>query len=336
MNRARANQRPRRGNRRNRRARANQMRAPVIFEPDTKYQFSRRNEDGVFILSRRKRAPPTAEQLQAKKQKKVQIKEKQNARINLSHKVIALYQHGCYMPPDFQFGPKKHSKIIAFLQAKYEQYQKHAAASSFVFRAIQRHKKNAETPHLLAHRDRRGENRNSSKRKNEEIIAICDEMLSEKKVTVKKVLAALSRSGHVCSRSTIYRIARDLMYKWTKPWYTDILTAAQKYKRFLFVKWLLAKTPEELLQLLATYLWTDEKWWDIVGPECSDYVKAATRTEAKLKNQVCFEYLYFLKLPTYCIFFCVLNFAGAKTQKQKGRRAEAGLLLGGNLLARQN
>ena len=111
---------------------------------------------------------------------------------------------------------------------------------------------------------------------------------AKKKATAKKVLTTLSRSGHICSRSIIYHIARDLMYKWTKPWYTDILTAAQKYKRFLFVKWLLDKTPEELLQLLATYLWTDEKWWDIVGPECSDYVKAATRTETKLKNQVFF------------------------------------------------
>ena len=78
------------------------------------------------------------------------------------------------------------------------------------------------------------------------------------------------------------------MFKWTKPWYTDILTKAQKYKRFLFVKWLLSKTPEELLQLLAIWLFTDEKWWDIVGPESNDYVKAATKVEAKLGNQICF------------------------------------------------
>ena len=190
------------------------------------------------------------------------------------------------MPPDFQFGPQKPSKIIAFLQSKYEKYRQHACASSFVFRAINRHKKNADTPHLEAHRDCRGENRKSPKRKNEEIIAICDEMLSEKKANSTKVLNALFRAGHPCSRSTIYRIANDLMFKWTKPWYTDILTTAQKYKRFLFVKWLLNKTPEELLQLLALWLWTDEKWWDI---ECSDYVKAATKAEAKLDNQVFFS-----------------------------------------------
>ena len=277
----------RRRNRRNRQS-ANQNRAPVVFEPDTKYQFSKHNADGVFILSRRKRALPTTEELEAKKQKKVQIKTKQIARSNLSHKVIALYEHGCYMPPDFQFGPKKPSKIIAFLQAKYEKYRNKACAASFLFRALARHKKNAESPHLEAHRDCRGENRNSPKRKNEEIISICDEMLSEKKATSTKVLAALNRAGHRCSRSTIYRIAKDLMFKWTKPWYTDVLTSAQKYKRNLFVKWLLGKTSEELLQLLALWLFTDEKWFDIVGPECSDYVKAATKKEAKLGNQVCF------------------------------------------------
>ena len=39
---------------------------------------------------------------------------------------------------------------------------------------------------------------------------------------------------------------------------------------------------------LAIWLFTDEKWWDIVGPESNDYVKAATKAEAKLGNQVCF------------------------------------------------
>ena len=63
------NQRRRRGNRNNRRL-INQRRSSVVFEADTTYQFSSHNADGVFILSRRKRAPPTAEQLEAKKQKK--------------------------------------------------------------------------------------------------------------------------------------------------------------------------------------------------------------------------------------------------------------------------
>ena len=291
-----ANRRRSLRNRRNREGSqtTNQRRARVVFEPDTKYRFSSYNEDGVFILSRRKRAPPTAEELEAKKQNKKRIKVKQHARINLSHKVTAMYEHGCFMPPHFQFGPKKPSKIVEFVQANYEQYRNKCTAASFVYRAISRHKKNADSPELEAHRDRRGENRKSPKRKNEEIIAICDEMLSEKKVTAKKVLAALNQAGHTCSRSTIYRIARDLMYKWTKPWYTDILTTAQKYKRNLFCKKLLRLTPEELLEQIAEWLFTDEKWWDIVGPECSDYVKAATRAEAKLGNQVFFYMHVFL------------------------------------------
>ena len=77
------------------------------------------------------------------------------------------------------------------------------------------------------------------------------ESLSEKKETAQKVLATLSRQNHTCSPATIHRIARDLLYKWTKPWYTDILTAAQKYKRFLFVEWILRLTPKEMLQLLV-------------------------------------------------------------------------------------
>ena len=212
-------------------------------------------------------------------------------------------------------GPKKPSEIIKFLQAKFERYRHHDAAASFFYRALRRHKKSAETPALEPHRDRRGENRKSPKRKNEEIIAICDEMLSEKHSTARKVINALFVQGHVCSPATIYRIASDLMFKWTKPWYTDVLTSAQKYKRFIFVKWLLSKSPQELLELLIKWLFTDEKWWDIVGPGCSDYVKAATKAEAKMGNQVCFFFFFFcLNLfRLTCILFC--SVAGAKTQK---------------------
>ena len=92
------------------------------------------------------------------------------------------------MPPHFQFEPKKPSKIIAFLQTQYTKYRSYACASSFFYRVLKKHKDNASTPQLEAFRDRRGENRKSSKRKNEEVIAICDEMLSEKKATSSKVL----------------------------------------------------------------------------------------------------------------------------------------------------
>ena len=34
-------------------------------------------------------------------------------------------------------------------------------------------------------------------------------------------------------------------------------------------------------------MFTDEKWWDIVGPAMYKYVKAGSKAEAKTKNKVC-------------------------------------------------
>ena len=49
-------------------------------------------------------------------------------------------------------------------------------------------------------------------------------------------------------------------------------------------------------------MFTDEKWWDLVGPAAYKYVKASSDSEAKQQNQVylkCF-FLYFL---LFCIFY---------------------------------
>ena len=78
------------------------------------------------------------------------------------------------------------------------------------------------------------------------------------------------------------------MYRWTKPWYTDVLTPAQKLKRKLFCARLLRMTDEAMLTVIVNWLFTDEKWWDIVGPSMSRYVKAGSKAEAKLQNQVYF------------------------------------------------
>ena len=50
----------------------NQHRTPIVFVTDTRHQFSTHNDEDVLILSRHKRAPPTAEELETKKQKKCQ------------------------------------------------------------------------------------------------------------------------------------------------------------------------------------------------------------------------------------------------------------------------
>ena len=114
-------------------------------------------------------------------------------------------------------------------------------------------------------------------------------MFSEEKATAPKIKRELHQQGFDVSLSTIYRIAKDLLYRWTKPWYTDILTPAQKYKRKLFCQQLLRLSEEALLNVISNWLFTDEKWWDIVGPAMARYTKGRSKKEAKMMNQVFFN-----------------------------------------------
>ena len=73
---------PRRRSRRNRRNRqqpqtppANQRAPRIIFSPKLKYANSRRNANGVLILSTRKRPLPTAEELEDRKRKNCNKKQ---------------------------------------------------------------------------------------------------------------------------------------------------------------------------------------------------------------------------------------------------------------------
>ena len=79
-------------------------------------------------------------------------------------------------------------------------------------------------------RDLRGENKPKNKRNNDRIVELCDELLSEPKATAPKVQRALRRHNFRVSLSTIYRIAKDLVFAWTKPWHTDVLTSDRKFK----------------------------------------------------------------------------------------------------------
>ena len=141
-------------------------------------------------------------------------------------------------------------------------------------------------------RDLRGKNKPAVKRKNPRIVELVDELLSEPKATAPKVRRALRRHGFIISLSTIYRIANDLTFKWTKPWHTDILTPAQKLKRKLFCFRLLQLTDEALLRIISRWMFTDEKWWDIVGPAASKYCKGKKGMERKLQNQVHFFFTF--------------------------------------------
>jgi len=73
------------------------------------------------------------------------------------------------------------------LQTQYPQYSKHAAAKSFVDRAIQRFWESEDMPTLDPFRDLCGENKSVIKRKNPQIFDLCDEILSEPKVKAPKV-----------------------------------------------------------------------------------------------------------------------------------------------------
>ena len=264
----------------------------VSFLPKERYK-TRTTNSGLLILSKRKHAFLTTEEKEeaaaAKRQKSSQIKKKKLSTLLLRHKVSALWEHGCCMD-GWIFPAKNCKKIVEFIQKTYPQYAKFAAARSFVYRTIKRHKLGlaaGEALDLDPMRDRRGENRQSTKRKNARIVDLCERLLNDDdKTTCPKIRRALADQGLHVSTKTIQRIAQDLDFVWTKPWHTDVLTSAQQKKREIFCRNLLKLTEEELLQRISGWLWTDEKWWDIVGPAASRWRKAKSKLEAKTQNQV--------------------------------------------------
>ena len=285
---------------------ANRRRRPeprvVGFSPKDSYK-TRTTDSGLLILSKRKDVFLSDEEKEeaaaVKRQKVSQVKKKKLSVLLLRHKVAALWEHGCCMD-GWIFAAKIVKKIIEFVQVTYPQYTQFAAARSFVYRAIKRHKLGLAAGDALESdpmRDRRGENRQSTKRKNARIVEICDRLLSEDKSTCPKVQRALSDRGFSVSTKTIQRICKDLDFVWTKPWHTDVLTSAQQKKREIFCRNLLTLTEEELLQRISGWLWSDEKWWDIVGPASSRWRKAKSNLEAKTQNQV------FALIVEFCFAF---------------------------------
>ena len=330
-----ANRRRSLRNRQNRR-RANRNRHPVRYERKVKYENSTTNEAGVLILSTRKRPLPTQEELAERKRKKLQVQSNKVKQITLRHKLVNFYNYGAFSD-NLQFPAKDSKSIISFLQQEYPiKYAKRKTAASFFYRTIKKAREAAENPALDPLRDRRGEDTKRPKRDNPRIVELCDELLSEDNATAPKVRSGLARNGFEVSLSTIYRIAGDLMFRWTKPWYTDVLTSAQKLKRKLFCARLLRLTDEALFETICDWMWTDEKWWDIVGPSMSQYVKAGSKSEAKMQNQAGFAHVIFLLFFFIDFPVCVVVvfvFAAKKTQEQKRRHKETRILLGGDLLA---
>ena len=203
------------------------------------------------------------------------------------------------------------------MQASFpDKFGQFAAAKSFVYRAISRFRDADAMPSADPFRDLRGEGKPRIKRKNARIIELVDELMSEPKATAPKVKRGLRRNGFDVSLSTIYRIAEDLQIGWTKPWHTDILTPAQKYKRKLFCAELLRLSDEALLRKISRWTFTDEKWWDLVGPAAGKWCKGATKMERKKQNQVYyFLYIFFLS------FAFLLTFLLPNTQHYRRSRA---------------
>ena len=218
------NQMPRRSNRRNRRAtrnQANRQQRVIQFESKRCYKW-KQLPDGMLIFGKRARNFLTPEEEAAakevKRQKKIAISERKVKTVLLRHKITSLWEHGMFMD-NWRFGPHNTTKIVQYLQATFGKYAKYNAAKSFVYRTIKKHKDAQRAGDLQRDpmRDRRGENRQATKRKNPAIIALCDELLDLRKATAPKVQRELRNRGVNISVSTVKRIASDLQYLWTKP-----------------------------------------------------------------------------------------------------------------------
>ena len=314
-----ANRRRSTRNRRNARAAAN-PRTTLVFSPKLKYSESVENADGMFMLSKRKRRAPTPEEIEAKKARQLGIKQRKYCVVALRHKVINMWLHGANFN-EFQFAAGQARKIIEFLQASYPKYEKFATARSFVYRTIKRYKDADPLPAADPFRDLRGENSPRIKRNNPQIVQLVDELFSEPQATAGKVKAGLSRNGFEVSLSTIYRIAQDLQIRWTKPWHTDILTPAQKLKRKLFCSKLLRLTDEALLQKICEWTFTDEKWWDLVGPAAYKWCKGETKMDRKLKNQVCLFMFVLHALFIVLSCFFIVTHTHHRSRATKAKRA---------------
>ena len=73
----------------------------------------------------------------------------------------------------------------------------------------------------------------------------------------------------------------------------------------MFCDQLLRLSDEALLRAISRWMFTDEKWWDIVGPAMYKYVKAGTKAEGKMKNQVFLLVLVFVAV--FFIYFFALR-----------------------------
>ena len=193
-----ANQKHIRRNRRHTRNRRNSTNQNTVldFTPKLKYSESSENENGVFFVTKRKRVAPTAKDVETKKMRLLEVKQRKYFVLSLRHKVVNMWLHGAnFNQWQFIAGHTRKGKVIEFLQSSYPKYVHFEAAKSFVYRAIGRFRDTDPTPSADPFHDLRGEGKPKIKRGNVRIVDLCDELLSESKATAPKVQRGLRRHG---------------------------------------------------------------------------------------------------------------------------------------------
>ena len=191
-----------------------------------------------------------------------------------------------------------------FLCRKYpDKFKKFESAKVFVCRTMQRFKnatEDADVDPVDSMQDKRssGAERAKPVTMNPAVQAVVERVCEQHNGNIKQALLAIETERLKGSRSSLRKVALRLGFGWEKAWHTDVLTTAQKYKRTLFCKRLLRMSKENLIRLISVWMFTDEKWFDIVGPAPGQWTRAPTKAGRKMQNQVSFCF-------TSCISYTV-------------------------------
>ncbi len=222
-------------------------------------------------------------------EKKKCLQSKLQKRVLLKHMISSLWHNGANHPEFGVVEVNNKQQIARFLRAaRPSRFPTYTAAYMAVHRVVLRINQYMQDDDFLImdpFRDRRGENRPRPKADNMVIRKFIDDNMS--KTTLSQLTRTMRSRGFNIDRTTVKRISRELGWRPVAPWYTDVLTPAQKYKRLLFCRQLLRLSEEEFLRTIMGWVFSDEKWWDITGPSPVKYRKAKTKKLAMMQNQVC-------------------------------------------------
>lgn len=171
-------------------------------------------------------------------------------------------------------------------------FRKLATAQTYVSRVIKRVKdavQNGEagrTPGLMRDQRSVGKSRQKPVSDNPHVKQVLERICEMNNASIKRALHECQTLRLKASASSLRKLAVKLGFKWQKPWHTDVLTPAQKYKRVLFCQKLLGLSRENLLRTITAWLFTDEKWFDIIGPSPGRWVRGSSKAHCKMENQV--------------------------------------------------